>query len=183
MNPRRYFFIIIGLLVGVMVVGAAGYAWALILVSQNSHQLAMQLGEQEAADAQITNLQLTAKAYETKIVPILSEIQTAMPKTKNQTDLLLQLQQSAQASGIAISNVTFAPAQDKLPSNATQTTIQNGLLVMPVSFSVTGSFAQLQSFLERVENLSRVTAVTNLTVSRSGTAINYAMTVNAFIKP
>jgi Tfp pilus assembly protein PilO len=168
MTPKKYYYIILSIIGGLAVVGAGGYTYALSLVNQSSQKLATQLGKAAVADEQIDNLKLTKLTFTKKIMPILSEIEAAMPKTKNQTDLLAQLQDAAQQSGIDISSVSFAPVQDKLPSNTTQTTAANGMLIMPVNFSVQGSFAQLQAFLARVENLSRVTAVTNLTVTRSG---------------
>jgi Tfp pilus assembly protein PilO len=183
MTPKQYNFIILSVIGGLLVAGAAGYIYAFNLINQSSQSLAVQLGKASVADEQISNLKLTKQTYTQKIVPILPEIEAAMPKTKNQTELLAQLQDAAVKSGISISSVSFAAVQDKLPSNTTQTTAANGMLIMPVSFSVEGSFTQLQAFLGRVESLKRITAVTNLTVTRSGSSIVYAMTVNSFIKP
>jgi Tfp pilus assembly protein PilO len=85
---------------------------------------------------------------------------------------------------LAISSVAFASALG-LPNDTSQTVADGSVLALPISFQVQGSFAQLQLFLTKVENLSRYTNVTTLSISRPEKTqpIVYAMTLNVYVKP
>ncbi len=185
MKPKQFFYILVG--VAVALAGAAGYGYyyALTMVTTTGTQLATQLGQQNAADNQIEYLGRLQNQYNREIVPILSRLDDVLPHTKNQTELLAQLQTLAASAGLTISSVTFTSPQG-LPTNVTQTIpAGSGVLALPINFQVSGSFAQLQSFLTSVENLSRFTNVTTLSITRPDKTkpIVYAMTVNAYVKP
>ena len=184
MTPKRFFFILLG--IGVLVLGAAGtgYYFALTFVQSTSTRLAAQMAEQTAADDKLSYLAKLKAQYTRDIVPILPLIEQALPRTKNQTEVLAQLQTIAGESGLVISQVTFA-SPTGLPTATSQTIPSGGVLALPISFQVSGSFAQLQNFLTKVETLSRFTNVTTLSVTRPDKAkpIIYSMSVNAYVKP
>jgi Tfp pilus assembly protein PilO len=184
MTPKRFFYLLLGSGLLVLVAAGVGYYYALTFIQGTQNQLATQLAEQSAADDQLTYLGKLKNQYAHDIVPILPLIEQALPHTKNQTELLSQLQQIAQESGLSITSVSFTSGQG-LPT-ATSQTVQNGtVLALPISFQISGSFTQLQTFLTKVETLSRFTNVTTLSVTRPDKSkpIVYSMTVNAYIKP
>jgi Tfp pilus assembly protein PilO len=184
MSPKRYFFILLGIMGGIIALAGGGYYYALITVKATSLKLAAQQGEQNAADDELQYLSRLKVQYTHDIEPILPVLEQALPRTKNQTEILTQLQTISQESGLHIAGATFASAQG-LPT-ATSQTVQSGkVLALPITFQVSGSYAQLQNFLTKVETLSRFTNVTTLSISRPDKTkpIIYAMTVNAYVKP
>ncbi|HSX02043.1 MAG TPA: type 4a pilus biogenesis protein PilO [Candidatus Saccharimonadia bacterium] len=184
MKPKQLFFILIAITTLLVAAGGAGYYYALTTVQTTQTKIADQEAQSNAADAEIQYIGKLSTQYAHEIVPILPLIDEALPRTKNQTEILAQLQSLAGGAGLAISSVTFASAQG-LPTNTSQTVASGGVLALPISFQVQGSYAQLQTFLTSVENLSRYTNVTTLAITRPDKTkpIVYAMTVNAYVKP
>jgi Tfp pilus assembly protein PilO len=184
MTPKRFFFVLLGIGVLLVAIAGTGYYFALNFVQSTRDRLATQLAQQAAADDQLGYLGKLKTQYTRDIVPILPLIDQALPHTKNQTEILSQLQTIAGESGLTISQVTFA-SPSGLPNATSQTIPSAGVLALPISFQVSGSFAQLQTFLTKVETLSRFTNVTTLSVTRPDKSkpIIYAMTVNAYVKP
>ncbi len=185
MTPKRFFFVLLGTAVVLLLAAGAGYYYALTFVQTTRDKLATQLADQAAADDQLTYLAKLKNQYSRDIKPILPQIDQALPRTKNQTELLAQLQQVARESGLLITSVTFASPQG-LPTATSQTIpAGSGVLALPINFQVSGSFTQLQGFLTKIETLSRFTNVTTLSVTRPDKTkpIVYSMTVNAYIKP
>lgn len=184
MTPRKFYFIMLGLLGGALVLGIAGCVYGYFLVKDASGKLSDAMIAQNAADQEIANLNTTNANYRLKILPILDQIERAVPKTKGQTAILIQLQDTAAAAGLSLSSVSFTPVQGNLPSNTTQTIQSGSLLALPISFRIEGTFRQLQNFLVRIENLNRVTTVTSLSVTKSGSkTITYDMIINTYIMP
>ena len=178
MTPKKYYQIIVGITLSLVVVGGVGYWYAVNMLMAASQNLATQMGIESSADLLITNLQATKLLYDREISPILPQINNALPTGSNQTQILAQLQQVAKSSGAALSAVSFPPGVSTAGGAS-----GGGIVALPISFQVSGSFSQLQNFLAGVENLSRLTTVNSLTVSRSGQTITYAITINAYSKP
>jgi Tfp pilus assembly protein PilO len=184
MKPKQFFFVLIGVIGVLLAAGGGGYYFALQQVAATSQRLSVQLGEQGAADGQLQELTRVKNQYDREVVPLLPLIEEVLPRTKNQTEILAQLQRIAAESGLNLGAVTFASPQG-LPGPTSQTTKSGAVLALPINFQVQGSFAQLQSFLTKVETLNRFTNVTNLVVTRPDKArpIVYTMNVNAYVKP
>jgi Tfp pilus assembly protein PilO len=184
MKPKQFFYILLGGIVALVLVGGAGYYFALANVKATSDKLASQLAEQAAADKQTQYVSRIKNQYAREIMPILPLMDDALPRSKNQTEILVQLQRIAGESGLTISSVGFA-SPIGLPTATSQTVASGAVLALPISFQVQGSFAQLQTFLTKVEALNRFTNITTLSVSRPDKSkpIVYAMTVNAYVKP
>jgi len=176
MTPKKYYQNIVGIILGLLVLGGGGYWYALTVLSDTSQKLATQMGMASSADDRIANLQNTKNLYDKEIAPILTQLNDALPSTPDQTQILTQLQKMAQTTGVSLSTVTFI----KTTTNGSSI---GGVVALPMSFQVTGSYAQLQNFLAEAENLSRLTTVDSLTVSRSGQTIIYAINLSAYSKP
>ena len=184
MKPKQFFFIILGVIGGLILVGGAAYYFALMRLNTLSTNYSAQLANQEAVENELSLLARLQLQYARDIKPILPLMDEALPRTKNQTEILVQLQRISSANGLALTGVTF-PSPSGLPSNVSQTITSGAVLALPISFQLSGSYNQLQSFLTQVENLSRFTNVTTLSVSRPDKSkpIVYTMTLNAYVKP
>lgn len=184
MNPKKFFYVLVGILAALVLTGGGGYYYALTMLQSTSQQLASKQAEQIAADEQLDGLNKMKSQYTKDIAPILPLMDQALPRTKKQTEVLAQLQRIAKESGLTITSVSL-PSASGLPTATSQTVPTGQVLALPIAFDVSGSFSQLQTFLTKVETLSRFTNVTNLTVTRPDKtkSIIYSMTVNAYMKP
>lgn len=184
MTPKQFFFVTLGMAGLLVAVSGGGYYLAVRHIKNTSSQLATQLGERDAAEEQLQTLGRLEVQFNRDIKPILPLIDEALPRAKNQTEILAQLREVAGAAGLNLGAVSFQSATG-LPGVTSQTVKTGDVLALPISFQVQGSFAQLQSFLSKVENLSRFTNVTTLSVSRPDKSkpITYSMTINAYVKP
>jgi Tfp pilus assembly protein PilO len=184
MNPKRYFFVLIGILGVTLAAGGAGYYFALTRLNSQSAALADKLALASDASDQIDTLTATQRVYNRDIAPILSKIDEALPREKKQTEILAQLQNIAGEQGLAISSVSM-PSPAGVPNLTSQTIKTGAVLALPIGFQLSGSYAQLQAFLTRIENMNRFTNVTNLAISRPDKSkpIVYSISLNAYIKP
>lgn len=184
MKPKQFFFGLLGGLAVLVLAGGAGYYFALTQLKSSSGNLGAQLANQQAEDDQITELQTEQGQYNREIVPILPLLDEALPRDKKQTEILAQLQNIATGAGLQITTVSL-PAPAGLPNATSQTTPDKGssVLALPISFQISGQYAQLQTFTQKVENLNRFTNITNLVISTQAGGVTYAMQVNAYIMP
>jgi Tfp pilus assembly protein PilO len=183
MTPKKYFFILLGTIVLLIAASGYGYYVAVIRINTSKADYANTLAEQATAQQQLDDIDQLRNQYNRDVLPILGRINDALPHTKNQTEILAQLQSIASASGLALTNVTL-PSAVGLPDNTSQTIKSGTVLALPISFQLQGSYSQLQTLLTKVENLSRFTNVTSLAISHDDKSnVTYSMTVNAYIKP
>jgi Tfp pilus assembly protein PilO len=184
MSPKKFFYILLGATAVLVLCGAGGYYLALKYIRATSSTLSQALADSNAASDTLDSLAKLKSQYDHDIVPIIPLINEALPQTKNQTEILAQLQNIAGTTGLTLSTVTF-PSPAGLPNNTSQTVPAGTVLALPVSFQLQGSYQQLQSFLTKVETLNRFTNVTTLAIQRPDKTkpITYSMTLNAYVKP
>ena len=182
LTPQRFFYLMIGLIVvGIAAIGY-GYWWADGQLKASTATLSQQLADRDQADVAIGQLITLQRQYNTEVAPILPSLNAILPHTKDQTQVLLQLQTIANQVGLSITNVTL-PSSTGLPSATSQTIAASGALALPITFDLKGSYSQLQAFLSEVEDLNRFTNVTSLSINRGASQITYSMTINAYEKP
>lgn len=184
MKPKQFFFVVLGLIGVMMVAGGGGYYFAFTQLKERSSLYANQLAVQVAADEQIDSLTRLQRQYEKDIVPILPLIDTALPRDKKQTEILVQLQKLASEVGLQITSINM-PSPLGLPTSVSQTVKTGNVLALPISFQLSGTYDQLQSFTAKVERLNRFTNITNLAISRpdKNKPIVYSISLNAYIYP
>ena len=183
MTPKKLFYLLLGATILGIAVTGYGYYWANQRLASATTTLSQQLANRDNADTTITQLIHLQRQYDTEVTPILPQLNNILPHTKDQSQVLLQLQTIASNAKLTISSLTL-PTSSGLPSATSQTISAGGILALPISFSLSGSYDQLQQFLTQVENLDRFTSVTSLSISRtSNQPITYAMTINAYSKP
>jgi len=182
MKPQRFFWILTAVLVLLLGVGGAGYYFAIKYVGDTQTNLKAQYIAQNDADQQIEDIGKLRAQYKHDVVPLQAQINAALPKTKNQTEILAQIQHVASDVGLSISGVAFAGSAG--PS-ATSQAVKSGLvLALPVTFQTTGTYAQLEAFLSKMESLNRFTSVTNLAVNKvDAKKISFSINLNAYFKP
>lgn len=182
MNPKRYFYLLCGILAFLVVGGGTGYYYLSKSPASGTSELSQRLGDQQLTDQQLQDLQDLQKQYQ-HIQTVIPLINNALPNQKDQSTLGVQLQELAQNAGMPLTSLTFNPST--LPGPTSQTVTAGSVLAVPVGFQLVGTYAQLQTFLQGQERLNRYTSVTSLTINTSGTSgvLTFVIGLNAFVKP
>jgi Tfp pilus assembly protein PilO len=179
---------VVAVLAGLAVVLAVG-GW-LVLVAPQRHHAASTAGQVRQAQDQLTQVEAAVrKAREhPKQPPIrtkaLYRLQAAMPTREDVPDLLLGLDQLAGSYGVQVT--TLSPA--------TPTAAAGGYTILPVSLSLTGSYASLTRYLHKLRTLvalqhgrvvasGRLFSVTSVAMSPTGTGrqLKASVGLQAFI--
>jgi Tfp pilus assembly protein PilO len=183
-KPKQFFFFVLGAIGVVLVVAGGGYYFALTKLNAEANNEALQLATQTQDQNKASSLRRLQYQYQHEIVPILPDMDEALPADKKQTEILAQLQNIASSVGLSITTISM-PSPVGLPTSISQTIKSGTVLALPISFQLAGSYDQLQSFTQKVENLNRFTDITNLAISRPDKTqpIVYSISLNAYIMP
>jgi Tfp pilus assembly protein PilO len=183
LKPKEFFFVLAGLTVVILGAGGYGFYWGLGFIRAQSNSLAAEYAVQQVAAAQITSLTNLGARYQKQIVPVTQEMDDALPRQKNQTEILAQVERVAAANSLNLSGVSM-PSPGGLPSSVSQTIQAGDVLALPINFSVVGPYSELQSFTSQIENLNRFTNITSLIVQGQGSGnVQYTFSLDAYIKP
>ena len=180
MRPKRFFFILCGMLGAMVVLGGAGYYYASQELNEGTKQLSQRLADLELNNQKLADLEDLQRQYE-RLEEIKPIIFNALPTEKKQAMIALQLRSVAANSGMQLYSLTF-PAS-AAPGPTSQTVPAGDVLAIPVTFQLRGSYGQLQQFLMQQEKLDRYTSITSLAINGSGNVLTFDITLNAFVKP
>jgi hypothetical protein len=182
------------------------------LLSSRSQQLVDLKVKSETADAQLSNLEQAKKDVE-KYSYFKDVAKTVIPNDKDQAEAVLEINQMASQSGIAIQSITF-PASNlgiSTPSAGGTTSAANPA-ASPISQAtpVTGipglyslqltitpavgndvppaqqvTYAKMLDFLNRIENNRHTAQITqvNIQPGTNNLTVGFTLVVNIFIKP
>lgn len=182
MNPKKFFWILVGVLIVLLGSGGAAYYYAVKYLKAASTKLEQQYIAENDANAKIDQLIMLQAKYNKDVLPVITDLDAALPKDKNQTEILAQLEKLAANAGLVLSSVSFPNSSG--PSAVSQAVKSGNVLALPISFQTTGTYAQLESFLSQLETLNRYTSVTNLTVAKvDSKKISFSINMNAYFKP
>ncbi len=179
-SPHRYQLVAALAVAGVLL--AAG-GWLLLVGPQRQHA-ASAAGQVQQTKDQVAQLITAARTAETKPskpptfqTKALYRLETAMPVTEDEPDLLLGLDQLAGSYGVEVASLSPGT-----PAAAV------GYTVVPVALTLNGTYASLTHFLRRLRTLvglrhgevvasGRLFAVTSVTVAPAGTGNKLRATV------
>jgi Tfp pilus assembly protein PilO len=180
MSPKRFFYIMSGILAVILLAGGAAYYYASQNLRAGTTELSQRLADEKLADQKLSSLEDLQKQYE-RLKPSMPAIYAALPDQKLQSQIAVQLRAIAASSGMALDTLTF-PASSA-PGPTSQTVKTGDMLATPVTFQLKGNYAQLQRFLDQQEHLNRYSSITSLAITNSDKALSYDITLNVFIKP
>lgn len=181
MKPKLFYFVLAGLLTIGAAGTVAGYYFASQGLNQRKQVLKQELTKSALADERIDQLTSLRSQFK-QLSPLAAKLDNALPRVKKQSEVILQIQQVATSAGMGVSNISFQ-ANNGLPTDTSQAVKIGDYFAMPISFQLSGSYPQLQSFLQQLESLERYTSVTQLSISRSGSRLTFTINLNAFFKP
>jgi Tfp pilus assembly protein PilO len=180
-KPKRFFYVLCALLAVLVLAGGAGYYYASQSLNAGTSILSQRLGDEQVADDSISALEDLHKRHQ-QLTPLIPAIDAALPAQKDESTIALQLHNLAAANSMQLNSLTFAAST--VPSAVSQTVAAGGALAVPISFQLSGTYQQLQGFLQGQERLSRYTSVTSLGISSTGSSnLAFSISLNAFLKP
>ncbi|HVU60535.1 MAG TPA: type 4a pilus biogenesis protein PilO [Mycobacteriales bacterium] len=186
-TTRRW---VIGTAIAAVVILAAG--WFLLVKPQKSKvsDLHTQTASQEQQN-QLLQTQIAALQAEQKELPkqqqILQKFATQIPDTAAEPALIRALTQTAKAAGVDLPTITpGAPTAVSGASTAgtqalgAQATSTASLYSLPLALTVTGAYANLESFFAGLEHLPRAFLVSSFTVApATGSGSSGSLPANA----
>jgi len=183
-KPKQFFYVLLGIICAITVLSAGGYYLALTALKSEAGNESAKLAQQNENAATITTLHKVARQYNSFILPVLPLMDEALPTDKKQTEILAQLQNIASNVGLQITSVSM-PSPVGLPSQVSQTVKAGKVLELPINFQMTGTYTQLQSFTQQVEDLNRFTNIIDLAISHPVITepIVYSISLVAYILP
>lgn len=184
LSPKRFFFVLLGL--GAVMLGGIGYGYyqATLWMKDQTVKLSHISTDAEIASEHLDQLTSLKKQFQ-ELQPVLVKLDAALPKDKNQSTLLLQIQQLATSAGMSLPAASFQ-ASNGLPTATSQTVKAGDVLALPISFQLSGTYDQLQTFLQSVERLGRYSNVGSLAITRADERsknLTFAITLNVYVKP
>lgn len=183
MKPKQFFYVLLGV-IAILILGGGGAYWlATKRLESKQAELRKNLADIEVANARVDQLSALSKELK-KLEPILNQIEAALPPSKRQSEIILQIQRVAADAKMPLSALTF-PNLTTLPGPATQTVRVGDSLAMPVSFTLSGSYENMLSFLRGMENLQRYSSISSIAVVKNDAPnnISFSVTLNVFLKP
>ncbi len=181
MSPRQFFFGLISLTIVVLIGGGYFFFHATNKYSQGNKKLDRLLADIKVLQDQSQRQRQLKHDYDHKVVPKLPLLDRALPKDKDQALATQQISDLAAKNGVAFTNIQFTPSQG--PSATSQTQSANGVLALPISFSTTGSYNQIQEFLQGIENFPRECDIVNVSLSASENTVSANLIVNMYLLP
>lgn len=181
MKPQGFFTILIGASLLVAAGGGFGYRQLARSVGHSTHNLRQVLAETTAADDQADRLEGLRQTYTREVVPLLPKLDAALPKTKQQQAVSLELSRLAADSGLTLTGLTY-PASTT-PGPTSQTAKAGDILYMTINFELAGKYDQINGFVQRLENYSHYANITSLNQTAKSDLVSAAINLNVFLKP
>ena len=156
-------------LLGAVVFGLAVFQF----LSLPARSQKIKTAENELVILRQKNETLSGILSEVKTLESNAEVaRTALPVSDEVPALIMQLEQVARQSGVAVQHLGFgggegaaAPRASEASREAGEVASEGGVKKVSVTAVVTGSYPALQTFLRNLENGSRVVNVTNFRFS------------------
>ncbi len=161
MSRRDRNVVILGLLVVVLLI--ASYYFLLLRPLMNS--LDERVQERSGKEAQLANLQQEVTQLEAvqreapEIERQLLELSKRIPTQPEIPTLLLQIEEIANASGVAL--LSIEPGDPEPPPGG------GNFSVVPITMSFEGTYEQMQDFQRRLDDLVRLVTVRSVTFCRT----------------
>jgi hypothetical protein len=205
MNSKRFRLILICVLALCVVVFVGTCYMGISLLSKKSSEMVDLKLKSKAAEAQLDNLEVSKKDIG-KYTFFKSVASSVIPNDKDQAQAVLEINQIAQASGIAIQSITFpssslggkagsvgTPTGQSALSQAVPVVGVPGLYSLKLTITpLTGgnaapeqqvTYTKMLDFLSRIENNRRTAQVASVVIQPSNGQLNFSMDLNIFIKP
>lgn len=167
MTPKIMYYILLAGIGVLLVAGAGAYYVSHSRLQEKVSRLERSNADVVLAREQINDLERLEQSYD-NIRPLEDKMARMLPPDKKQSQVAAKIYTMMDSTGLTGSDITFE-ATEGLPDTRSQTSAGDvkNVRVMPVNFSVQGSYQQLLAFLDKVERQERLMQATSLTIKRS----------------
>ena len=207
MSPKRFFFVMIGLLsVSLIILVASGVVGNMLLKKQADKLMSLKL-ENRTLEEQQTALQQANKDVQ-KYAELQKTAKTIVPQDKDQARTVRELVSLAAESNIPVSSISFPSSslgQTTAPSTSSSSTSKalsptitqvkpvdgaTGLYQMEITLQSDTTkpvpYSSFISFLSKLEQNRRTAQVSNISIlpyTKDLNLITFTLGINVFIKP
>jgi cell division protein FtsL len=209
LDSRRLRLLLLGGLAASAIAFFVVSFYGLSVLSSKSKAMVDLKVQSQAADNELSNLEVSKKQVD-KYSYFKDIAKTVIPNDKDQAQAVLEINQMANASGIAIQSVTFPTSTlglrtttDATSTSATQSAITQAkpvtgipglysleLIITPQSGNDVPADKQITydkmlDFLSRIENNRHTAQITQVDIKPAAAvqALSFTLTINIFIKP
>jgi Tfp pilus assembly protein PilO len=182
-KPKQFFYVLIGVSGLLVAILGYGYYFEVNRIKTKTAALAKTAADAAVAAEHVDQLSDLKQQFR-ELAPVLAKLDVALPRDKNQSEVVLQIQQLAAGAGMQLPSANFQ-ANNGLPTATSQTVKSGDVLALPISFQLSGSYDQLQTFLQSMEKLGRYSNVASLSITKADGSKNlaFSITLNVYVKP
>ncbi len=184
MKPKVLTYILILILVAILAIGFGGFVYGQSILDKKVQDIQKVSADIKLQTQELEHLAKLEKNYQL-IAPLDKKAQSVLPAQKQQSEVIAQISTLIRRNGMSVDGLTFEKTAG-LPSEKSQTQPGQvgGILVMPVKFQVTATYAQMIGLLASFEQQQRYMQVTSLDITRQEDRLLVLnMSVNVFLKP
>lgn len=177
--------------VGLLIVICALFFWFIIMpknasIAAKKQTLSQVQSEENQINQSLTQLQSLVKTLQSNTTQV-SELDQALPLSANSVELEILLNNLAQSVGVTVGNISASSATPNNPVSGDTALLANPygatrtLQKLTASVNVTGTFPQLQAFLQKVETSGRLMDITELEIdSAPNNALSLRVGIDAY---
>ncbi|MEX0748914.1 MAG: type 4a pilus biogenesis protein PilO [Candidatus Saccharimonadales bacterium] len=184
MKPSQLTLLLAGLVALLSLVGLTSFWLSHQALNEKSTRLSAVLSDIMLVNQQLESFDRLEAEYE-EIGPLQEQVYEVLPTEKRQTEVTLQLDSIVDSIGVQLSGLNFQSTSGR-PGEISQTLAAEvpGVLVMPVQFQITSSYAQFVELLQKIENQQRYMQINDLSISRAGSnQLQFNVNLEVFLKP
>lgn len=207
MKPKKFFYILLGLFVLLIVIIFGVAAYGNTVLEKKSEKLVEQKALKKAAELQDDSLKQAKKDIE-RYKELDQITRSVVPKDKDQAKTVREITKIAEESGIALKTINFQSSTLGQPNAAAPSTgtAQPGAPAAPAPISqlrpVEGipgvysleititpqdnqgiTYYQFLQFLEKLEGKRRTAHVDRISITPSEKGLTFSLTLKAYVKP
>lgn len=168
-----------------LIVAASFYfSWQFILPNyrQNRTDLAKTNMEIDSAREKLESLK-TAQSSLTGLGSLVDQMFVAVPKDADEPNLITELEAIATKYQTYIPTIQVGSSRSSASSDIAAASGVNADNVIPISFSVNGSYENLNQFVTAIEKDVRFMNITSLSMSVSEGKASLSLQINSFKRP
>jgi len=187
MTPKKAFLAILAVLILTLLGGGAIYYFANNYLYAKASTISELKANIDVLDSKLVDTRRAITDYSdlSYLSDILDEV---IPSEKTQSNVVGQLIEFANQSGVVVDNINFAPTNNANQAQAlTQTLPVDGVSninKLPINIGITGEYSQILSFLNKLETNRRITQVDSISLSpdESGRIFSSNLSINVYVR-
>ncbi len=198
-QPKTFTLILMGLIAFLTISGIIGFIFATKFITNQKEALRKEKTDLYLAEQRIQQLAELKGKYN-KALQRLDDITAAMPSKKQQSEIIVQIknessnipsdsQQAFVVDSIQFAGVATSIQKDKANDpNLTQTTKKGEIYALPITLKASGTFAEIMTYLEKIEKLSRFNSVNSISFvnphwTNKDRVRQFSIQLNTYLKP